>query len=131
TGMRDRSVHPCPSPFAIAQPVAGSVAKGAVAPLGPRRRPPSGAGGRTNRPDRAPPTARPGRKSPDRAEKEHDSWVTGVTPWFDAALFLPEKPRGSLAAGGNPMPFGSHRQRVPAMLAVACVGMLFYAVAGA
>ena len=29
------------------------------------------------------------------------------------------------------MPLGSHRQRVPAMLAVACAGMLVYAVAGA
>ena len=29
------------------------------------------------------------------------------------------------------MPFGTHRQRVPAMLAVACAGMLVYAVAGA
>ncbi len=29
------------------------------------------------------------------------------------------------------MPFGTHRQRVPAMLAVACAGMLVYTVAGA
>src|SRR5207248_3001237 len=120
-----------PVPLRSAQPVAGSVAKGAPAPLGPHRRPPSGAGGRTNRPDWAARTAGRSRKSRDGAERERDSWVTGVTPRRDRALFLPEKSLGPLAAGGHPMPLGSHRQRVPAMFAVACIGMLCYAVAGA
>src|SRR5438067_11967896 len=111
-----------PVPLRSAQPVAGSVAKGAPAPLGPHRRPPSGAGGRTNRPAWAARTAGRSRKSRDRAERERDRWVTGATPRRDRALFLPEQFLGPRAAVGHAMPLGSPRPRLAAMFAVACFG---------
>src|SRR5882762_10045351 len=56
--------------------------------------------------------------------------MTGVTAQGAGTLFFPRTP--ALFRGRrSPMPLRTHRQRVPAMLAVACLGMLVYAVAGA